>query len=129
MPTAHEKLFEEYLEELSRAKGIARAWWDGLIDRETKRRGDENEAITSIRRRWPLGAASHPVVIAVLRKYYLACNALNENLARSGRNDEEVYPNHFVADWLINDDTLELAEFVSILSYWPIGLTDNIEVV
>jgi hypothetical protein len=164
LATAYDKLFDEYVEELRKAKAFAEAWWDELLAAETKKAGgDAGAAEDAVRRRWPVGPASHPVVIAVIRKYYLACFQLNEqggSLATGRRGDEadaydpgledeeepdpdapaeadddeddddddeddyvdEVYPHLFVADWLLDDPTQDLAEFVEVLTYFPIGL-------
>lgn len=168
MPTAYDKLFDEYVEELRKAKGVAEAWWDDLLAAETQKAGGDPVAgEAAVRNRWPVGPASHPVVIAVIRKYYLACFEMNEQGgspvtgrraadddggydpavedeeepdpdAPGGDADEseeeeddeddyvdEVYPNLFVADWLLDDPTQDLAEFVEVLTYWPIGLDED----
>jgi hypothetical protein len=80
---AHDDLRSAYLDELRIARTEVTAWWDALLLAEPANSGD---AYASVRRRWPAGPASHPRVIAVYRKYYLACEALNDDLEEQRRN-------------------------------------------
>ncbi|MHC4469335.1 MAG: hypothetical protein ACYTDY_00765 [Planctomycetota bacterium] len=122
--TRREELFAEYVDALDKAKNAAEEWWKRLVEKEAAQAGDSASALARVRRRWPLGPAAHPYIIATIRKYYLACEALNEELAASnpGGEEEDVYPNLFVSEWLLDEDTEELADFISVLTYWPIGL-------
>lgn len=153
--TRHDRLLRRYAEELAAAKETAEAWWQGRLqsDRAPGDAGDEAE--WAFRQRWADGAASHPRVLAVVRRYWLACDALNLELEeeRRGRKrapadfphrldvssadeDEEaeddepeeenqVDPHVFVLESLIDGEHDELAEFLANLSYWPIGLDDQ----
>lgn len=96
-----------------------------LLDIETRRANARNTAVANLKRRWPIGPTAHPYVIAVLRKFFLACEALNDEFADSGDEDEEVYPHAFVSEWLLDEETDDLADFVSDLTYWPIGLDSD----
>src|SRR4029434_5701955 len=143
--TRHEALLEEYASALRVAKGRAEQWWAELIVRIENDR-EERAA------RWPDGPASHPWVIAVIRKYWLACEALNETIEREGgpsahpsepeyfladeetddrteeeasEEEEEIYPHVFVMEWLMTDEHDDLADFLGRLSYWPVGLDQN----
>jgi len=159
--TRHEDLLEEYAEELADAKAAAEAWWGRLHLANAARAGDAEVAREQLRRRWPDGPASHPLVLRVIRKYWLACEALNQGapsieprepserrheldatLTETGdevggggnddngdndddheddQEDDEVYPHVFIHEWLAGDHD-ELFEFLTPLSYWPIGL-------
>lgn len=112
--SAHEELFAKYVEELREARVLAETWWKGLLN------SAEGSAAAKIRRRWSLGPASHPLVLAVLRKYYLECEALNQEVP-----DDEESPMLFVTEWLLDEDTEELAEFIADLTFWPIGVADD----
>jgi hypothetical protein len=125
VPTRHEELFTEYVQALRQAKIEAEEWWTTLLDAETRRASTLNQAVVNLKRRWPVGPASHPYVIAVLRKFFLACEALNDELADAGDEDEEVYPHTFVSEWLLDDETDDLADFMGDLTYWPIGLDSD----
>jgi hypothetical protein len=119
VPTAHERLFARYVKELRDAKDVAEEWWQALLDAESAKTRDRDLALREIQRRWPLGPAAHPYVIGTIRKYFLACEALNDD------GDEEVYPHVFVSEWLLDEDTEDLGDFMSVLNYWPIGLDSD----
>jgi len=120
----HEKLFAAYLKELRAVKGEVDAWWSALLDTESQRTGDRTQAQRELERRWPAGAAAHPRMIAVIRKYYLACNALNERLEDDDAADE-VEPVVFMSEWLLDGKNMDLVKFLGRLSYWPIGFDDE----
>jgi hypothetical protein len=86
------------------------------------------------------------MVIGVLLKYYVACEAVNrkieieqaktpeEEFSKDDLGEEEqeieedentqedvVYPNVFLVEWLLDDEHDDLADFLGDLSYWPIG--------
>ena len=143
-------LVKEYADELRAAKTRAEQWWADLIALTGQGVGSSELAERFVRNRWPDGPASHPWVLAVIRRYWLACEALNEQIEREGtlrtqppepeyvlaldddREDEtdeededeeqEVYPHVFILEWLMTDEFDDLADFVGTLSYWPIGL-------
>jgi hypothetical protein len=152
--TRHEQLFEQYVEALQEAKKFAERWWMELVENELSIAGVLEEADKRLMRRWPNGPASHPRVLAVVRKYWLACNELNELIAQEtypgkaepesvyvlapesapeedeeqsaeeteDQEEAEVDPHIFVLEWLMDDDHDDLAEFLSSLTYWPVGL-------
>jgi hypothetical protein len=76
----HRELFNAYIAELRVAMAAATAWWETLIARETARLGSRAAAEQEVRQRWLFGPASHPRIIAVYRKYYIACERLNDRL-------------------------------------------------
>jgi hypothetical protein len=124
MPTPHERLLEEYADSLRDAKEAAEEWWEALVASETRKTKDREEALGNVRRRWPYGPAAHPRVLAVIRKYYFACEALNDRLAET-KNPAEEYPHVFVTDMLMEDGTDDLGDFVSHLPGLPIGMDDG----
>jgi hypothetical protein len=81
MRPAHQQLLEEYVEALRSAKGAAEEWWKALLTSETEKAENRDHALQSLKQRWPYGTAAHPRVLAVIRKYYFACEALNNRLA------------------------------------------------
>jgi hypothetical protein len=115
VPTRYDALFGDYVRDLRSAHRSARAWWADLIRKDGE---------TEVRRRWPAGPAAHPRIIAVLRKYWFACEALNREVeAGKGRKDEEeVYPFVFLGEQLLDGKNDELGEFLDDLKYWPLGL-------
>jgi hypothetical protein len=148
--TRHETLLREYAKELRVAKRRAETWWAESAKAIRAQTGDKKTADAVLRNRWPDGPASHPWVLAVIRKYWLACEALNEKIAaeqadedetsereyaidtgeeededeneRAAEEDEEVYPHIFILEWLMTNEFDDLADFLGSLSFWPIGL-------
>ena len=126
----HDELRSAYLDDLRAVRQEVLDWWDTLLSREP---GDSEAAYASVRRRWPAGPASHPRVIAVYRKYYLACEALNARLEQArravsseagwGEDDEEAGSSIDPADLLLELDAIDpdLHTFISALVFSPIG--------
>ena len=128
MENKHNELFLDYAVELESAKDAAESWWKNLLAAEASKRGDRNEATILVGQRWPLGPAAHPRVIAVLRKYWLACDALNHEIMVSGHDSEDEHvipPPVFLCEFLLDGKHERLAGFISPLNYWPIGREDD----
>ena len=124
MPTPHEKLLAEYADSLRGAKEAVDEWWEALLASETSKTKDREEAVRNIQERWPYGPAAHPRVLAVIREYYFACEALNDRLAETN-NPAEEYPQVFVTDMLMEDGTDDLGAFVYSLPGLPIGIDSD----
>jgi hypothetical protein len=127
MATRHQQLFAEYVQELEAAKAATSEWWESLLAKEEQLLGDRERAVQSVRQRWPHGSGVHPYVVAVVRKYYFACDALNQEIEKLGDaslegEEEFVYPHHFVIDLLMDGDHDDLLAFISAMPYLPIGL-------
>jgi hypothetical protein len=149
--TRHEALFASYATDLGTARRHAQAWWADLVEREVAAGPSLRQAKFRLNRRWPDGPASHPAVLHVIRKYWLACDTLNEAILAEELNvvpdaatmseeyvldtsddedeaddevkaDGEVYPHIFILEWLMDGKHDALASFIGKLSYWPIGL-------
>lgn len=120
--TAHQTLFRQYVKALKSAKDDAEDWWESLIDTEEKRTGDRAQALERVSERRPTGLMSLGASDAVVREYWLKCDALN----RKTKNPEErVAPEEFLLLWLVNDRLDELAEFLADMPYWPIGMDED----
>src|SRR6266850_4211717 len=104
MPTPHQELLEEYVGSLRAAKDAAEEWWEALLASETLKTLDREQAVLNVKQRWPYGPAAHPRVLAVIRKYYFACQTLNDRLAKT-KNPAEEYPQVFVSEMLMEDGT------------------------
>ncbi|HEX6708668.1 MAG TPA: hypothetical protein VF169_28280 [Albitalea sp.] len=94
----YQVLFDAYVRELEAAQAYTLQWWDDLVAREASQQGPDEDAEAEVRRRWPMGPASHPRVIAVFRKHFLLCEALNEQLAQ-GLSDQPPEPPPTEDDW------------------------------
>ena len=110
-------LFEAYLAELRTAKGWSEEWWDSLVKAEKDRCGSKKRAVANVKTSWPVGPVAHKGMIGVIRKFWLGCQTLNQKSAESNR----VPPEEFIMGWLIRQDEA-LAEFLSDLPFWPIGI-------
>jgi hypothetical protein len=116
--TIHRELFDQYLTEMRRAKLNAEVWWKTIIDVETGRAGDRRIAERTIRSRYSVGPAAHVGVIAVLRRFWLSCAALNIRSTPL----ERLPPEELLLGMLLSPPNEDLARFLSDLPYWPIGL-------
>ncbi len=144
----HADLLEIYAKDLTVSAQFARQWWKSLLRQHKLDDKASGFRRTALAQRWPDGPASHPRVLATIRKYWLACDELNQTrklLPQPGHAEAEpkyvlelddfvgeepdptyaeqnfVDPHIFVSEWL-TDDYEELADFVGRLSYWPVGL-------
>ena len=78
MQALYEEVLDRYATELAAARADALAWWAGLVIREIGAGHDKAEAQHRCRMRWPMGPTSHPRVIAVYRRHFLAIGSINE---------------------------------------------------
>jgi hypothetical protein len=73
-------LFDDYVRELRAAHEFVTRWWSNLLAEAARSTATPELAEQEVRLRWPLGPTTHPRVIAVVRKYYIACERLNMTL-------------------------------------------------
>jgi hypothetical protein len=135
-------LFDNYVKELRDAKKRAEAWYNNLVKAHTKDPNAPNP-----KRLWPMGAASHPWVIATVRKFWFLCIELNErerSLDADSRPLEEeawgqeesasdaeygpIPPKVFIYDLLSGTKTDDLYKFVQFLCFVPIGVQNDEDV-
>ena len=115
-------MFQQYVKALAAAKEDAETWWESLIETEQERVGDRDQAIENVNERRPTGAMSLGASDAVVREYWLKCDALN----RKTRDlEERVAPEDFLLRWLVDNRRDELAEFLAGMPYWPIGMDED----
>ena len=120
--SAHQALFKRYVKDLRAAKADAEDWWQSLINTEEERVGDRDQAEENVYERRPTGLMSLGASDAVVREYWLKCDAVN----RETKNQEErVAPEDFLLRWLVHEEFDELAEFLADMPYWPIGMDEN----
>ena len=118
MSPRHKELRKLYIEDLRQAMAVAQAWWKAMLAKEL----DESlaAAASEVKRRWPDGPASHPVVIGVIERYLKACDELN-----AIDPDSAAYLNEFIIDGLDTVGSQDVLAFTDALTYWPIGLDDQ----
>ncbi len=115
---AHRKLYAKYRKELKKVLAEAVEWWDGRTEVLTEELGSAKQARLANWKEFPAGPVSDPYTVAVLRQYWLACDALNDDCAP----DRRVAPEAFLLQWVIDDGDLVVAEILSGMPYWPIGI-------
>lgn len=114
----HRVLFEEYVRVLGKHKHEGERWMNALIDAEEQETGDRDQAIANVRERRPVGPVSHPMVTGTVRRFWLACVSLNQEVQGS----ERVAPEELLLLWLMHGGHDELAEFLAGYPFWPLGL-------
>jgi hypothetical protein len=75
----YEQIFDAYVAEMRQAQVAAQLWWETLLVREQQRNRSTAAAEEALEARWPLGAVSHPFVIAAFRKWALEVQRLNDD--------------------------------------------------
>lgn len=118
---AHRELFARWVDELGPAAERAQAWYEVLLETELERTPDEEAAREEVEANWPAGAVSHVSMIAVVRKFWLECDALNASHAPGQR----VPPEELLLLWLWNEGHTTLGNFLATLPYWPVGLNSD----
>jgi hypothetical protein len=112
-----EQLFNDYLLELSVARETALRRQEGRLRTWTKRLGSEARAREKLETQAP--PCTDTRVIFVLRKYWLACDALNREHPATA-----IDPREFLLGWLRAAQP-DLTPFLEPLPYWPMGKDEN----
>ena len=76
----HRQAFARYLGEVQAALTEAVAWWQDLILVHIERGATPEDARLAAWNARPAGAAAHPRVVDVVRKYFLLCDELNRQV-------------------------------------------------
>jgi hypothetical protein len=116
LPSEYSSLLDSYVRDLHLARDEALRRQEGRLRTWTKRLGSEARAQEKLAEGRPPSGDLR--VVAVVRKYWLACEALNR---REGRRVVE--PREFLLD-VLRDRAPQLATFIDTLPYWPIGVDD-----
>ncbi|MHC4469333.1 MAG: hypothetical protein ACYTDY_00755 [Planctomycetota bacterium] len=117
----HRVLFDEYVTELREVAEQANAWFQALVDVEEERTGDLAQAEMNVKERRPVGPVADGSVIAVVRRFWLACAELNIGETET----ERVAPEEFILKWLVTAGHDDLAELLSGFPFWPVGLDNS----
>lgn len=115
----HQDLFERYCSDLRPAVRQAKETWIGEVNGWASEGRTPREADKEMWTTYPAGPAAQPFFVALVRRYWLACDALNKATA----NEQAVRPEQFLLDWLLADPAQE--EIVAVLAcmpYWPLGI-------
>lgn len=142
----YSEIFDAYVLELVEARTEVMEWWERLLEQEAADKDiSAEEAYSNVRTRWPAGPTSHPRIIAVYRKYFLLCEAHNEEvrLEWDARNDtlsgdgeskwgnsdmqeiEGVIEPHYLLKERLNEHDEELGLFMEYMALSPIGTDEE----
>jgi hypothetical protein len=112
----HRDLFQKYRKELKTVLGDAVQWWDHRTQSFEEELGNAKQARLANWREFPAGPVSDPYTVAVLREYWLACDALNAKVT------PQVAPEQFLLQWVLDEGDMATAELLSAMPYWPVGM-------
>ena len=117
---AHRQLFADYRRELRGVVREAIDGWDRGIEECARATGNRKKCLRDQWSMIPAGPAAEPAVVAVVRRYWLACDELNRRTPALAR----VAPEAFLLGWLRAEGSTdtEVLQVLSLMPYWPIGL-------
>jgi len=116
--TEHKKLFALYVSDLREVIPEARRIWYAIVEECQESTEDHETATLDALAFAPAGAAFDGRVVAVIRKYWLACDRLNQQTDER----ERVSPQAFLLQWLLDMHYTDAVEVLAGMPYWPIGL-------
>jgi len=117
---AHRELFERYCAELAGAVREASDNWNGELHGWAAEEGrTPDQAKETMWKTYPAGPAAFPPFVALVRRYWLACDELNRQVPV----EQAVRPEQFMLGWL-NDESSheELVAVLACMPYWPMGM-------
>jgi hypothetical protein len=119
---AHRRLWREYETDLRNSVDEALFAWNARLRDIRKQTGSElPAAVAAAYQESPAGPAGSRHMVWVVRKYWLACEALNPSAPPKKRVPPEVFLFGWLEDGAHEDELTVLAQ----LLYWPIGLNDR----
>jgi hypothetical protein len=117
----HVRLFSQYRDRIVRTATMALDWWDDTVDVQRVDGRTEKEAVRAAFECRPAGPASFPEIVALIRKFWLDCDELNQRVSE----DERVPPWIFILAWLRDAGHDEAVSVLACMPYWPIGLDED----
>ena len=115
----HRQLFEHYGSKLRVAVPKATANWEGELTGWASEGRTLEQAYAEMWTTYPAGPAAQPFFVALVRRYWLECDALNKTTPK----DQAVRPEQFLLDWLQADPANEkLVAVLACMPYWPLGM-------
>lgn len=115
----HRTLFSAYLERLRPQVERVAANWQEAMSYQTGRLGSPEAARDFLIQEYPAGPAADMQFVAVIREFWLACDALNRELPA----EDAVDPPKLLLGWLIEAGENLCVEVVASQPYWPVGMT------
>jgi len=93
-------------------------WWDRMMAHQLKRINNRDRVLRDVWRMFPAGPASEPVLISTVRKFWLACDAINLECTP----DERISPEVFLLGWPVRAGKQQSIRILTYMPYWPMGL-------
>ena len=116
---AHRELYEEYAEIVDVVADVALEWWEDTLQARIESADDPDEATRQCWLARPAGPASFPGLVAVVRDFWLACDALNADLDEPKRVSPEQL---LLARLHDGGDHADAVRVLTCMPYWPLGL-------
>lgn len=119
----HADLFSKYRRDIKKATADARVEWEREIKLALRMVKGKNKEKAE-QRAWatyPAGPASAPAFVAVVRRYWLACDEIN----RKSKASDRVLPEVFLLQWLVNSGAQDEVDVLAGMPYWPLGLDEK----
>ncbi len=117
----HRSLHARYVTELDVACVEALEWYREFMARSAPTPGGPRVDLSRFGEVDDPGAIDEMEVISLVRKYFLACVSLNRTLPPP----LQVRPEEFMLPWLVEAGRSDLAQFLSTLPYWPVGMDEK----
>jgi hypothetical protein len=116
----HRSLFDRYKVDIRRAAKEAERIWDEELAAHAQELGDQKQATRAHWMMMPAGPGARPFFVALVRKYWLACDALNKTLPP----EQAVAPEGLLLAWLADERLAgdPAVKVLACLPYWPVGL-------
>ena len=115
---AHRQLFSRYARDMNRRSKEALEWWEETVESAVEEAGNRKRGTDEAWMMRPAGPAACPVMVALVRQYWLACHQQNGLVPVAQRVPPEV----FLLQWLIDAGKDDAVEMLACMPYWPIGM-------
>lgn len=119
---AHSRLYRTYIAAVETASADAERAWDAETEARTQLTGDRSQALREQWTTFPAGPAAEPVFVALIRRFWLACDELNKSTPTGA-----VPPEVFLVGWPAAEkpSTETVIRVLSCMPYWPLGLDEK----
>ena len=110
-------LYDSYDRDMRGVFAVASHRWEQAIEELIAGGMTEQQALAKLQRERIAGPAEHPMLTWIIRKYWLACDALNRGRARDWVPGET-----FILKWYCDAERSDYVALISALPYWPMGM-------
>jgi len=115
----HRELFDEYCAALDAGVRAAVENWTGELHGWAADGRTPAEARATMWETYPAGPAAFPPFVALVRRFWLRCDALNRQVPAA----KAVRPEQFMLGWLREvPEREEAVAVIASMPYWPLGM-------